>query len=333
MAVKKIIGLAVGAIALTSVAAKFAVTRRPSMPQSIDVYAPPATESVDGELRVTFFGVSTLAITDGETTIITDGFLSRPSLLDVVARRISSDSSLIDRELRRGGVDKAAAVFVAHSHYDHALDAPAVAWRTGALLVGSDSTLNIGRGYGLAEDRMRLADTENAMTFGKFNIECILSDHSPQPKFRGFITEPLHAPAPAREYRMAECYSFLISHTNSSGKTRRMLIHASAGFVPGCLEGRKADVAFLGLAPIGRQPAEYRDAYWRETVQTVEARRVFPIHWDDFTLPLDRPLVPLPYFADDFGKTWDFLMQRQAHEGVEVLIPEPFVTIDPFSDF
>jgi L-ascorbate metabolism protein UlaG (beta-lactamase superfamily) len=43
-----------------------------------------------------------------------------------------------------------------HTHFDHALDAAVVADRTGAVLVGGESTANIGRGHGLAEDRIRV---------------------------------------------------------------------------------------------------------------------------------------------------------------------------------
>ena len=40
-------------------------------------------------------------------------------------------------------------------------------------------------------------------------------------------------------------------------------IFGSAGFVPGRLRGRRADVVFLGTAGLGTREEEYRDAYWR----------------------------------------------------------------------
>ena len=324
------LGLAAGAGALAVAGGKFAISRRPSMPSGSQHYAPLAKPAEPGEVRVTFFGVSTLAITDGETTIITDGFFTRPGIRDVLLGSVSPNGALIDRYLRRGGIEKADAVFVAHSHYDHALDSPAVAWRTGALLVGSESTLNIGRGYGLPANQMQVADLDEPMRFGNFSIQCVLSDHSPNPKFKGIISAPIHAPAPARAYRMGQCYSFVIKHTGSDGQVRSMLVHASAGFLPGCLQDQQADVAFLGMAPIGRQPEQYREDYWRETVATVGSKRIYPVHHDDFTKSLERPLVPLPYWADDFDKTWSFLMKKQQADGVEVLLPEPFLQIDPF---
>ena len=331
-----ITGVAAAATAAaTAVTVKVALSRRPAMPDNPELYVKPVpsddADSHPNELRAMFFGVSTIALSDGETTILTDGFFSRPSAQQVLAGRVSPNHAAIDEALSKANINEAAAVLVAHSHYAHALDAPAVCWRTGATLVGSESTLNIGRGYGLGEDQMKLADLEEPMAFGRFRVQLILSDHSPHPKFQGFIEGPLRAPARAKEYRMAECYSFLITHTSATGRTRSVLIHASAGFKPDCLKGYRADVAFLGVGPLGKQSTEFRNDYWRETVETVKARRVIPIHWDDFTLPLSEPLEAMPYIADDFRVTLKFLQRRRSLDGIEFAIPEPFVKIDPFA--
>jgi hypothetical protein len=48
-------------------------------------------------------------------------------------------------------------------------------------------------------------------------------------------------------------------------------------------------VVFLGTGGLGSQTAEYREAYWRETVERTGARRVIPIHWDGLTSPIDGP--------------------------------------------
>lgn len=339
MSFKAAAAITAGATALTAAATagalKVVLSRRPPMPEDQALYASGVTASDDednpGELRAMFMGVSTIALTDGETTIITDGFFSRPSAQHVLVGHVAPNHAVIDECLRKAGISEAAAVLVAHSHYDHALDAPAVAWRTGAKLVGSESTLNIGRGYGLGDDQLQLVVPSEMMTFGRFRVEMILSEHSPHGKFQGLIETPLRAPARAKEYKMAECYSMLITHTSSSGRTRTVLVHASAGFKQGCLAGRRADVVFLGIGPLGKQSDQFRDDLWRETVQTIKARRVFPIHWDDFTLPLSEPLVPMPYVADDFNVTLAFLQKRRSTEGVEIAIPRPFVTIDPFA--
>lgn len=340
MSVKVKAALAAGVTAVTAAATagtiKILLSRRPAMPSDAAMYAP-AVPSSDaemnpGELRVTFMGVSTLTLTDGETTLIVDGFFSRPSAQHIVVGRISPNHAVIDECLRKGEISDADAILVAHSHYDHALDSAAVAWRTNATLVGSESTLNIGRGYGLRPEQMALINIDEPMKFGRFRVEAVLSEHSPHGKFQGLIEAPLTAPAKAKDYKMAECYSFLVSHTSPKGQVRTMLIHPSAGVIPNCLEGKRAEVAFLGVGTLGKQTDEFRTNYWHETIETVRARRVYPIHWDDFTLPLDVPLKPMAYLFDDFPVTLEFLDQRRTAEGVEVLIPEAFVRIDPFAE-
>lgn len=316
---------------IASSSAKLFVGRRPAMPSDPKWYAKAASFS-PGELRAMFFGVATVALTDGETTLMFDGFFSRPSAKEVLFGKIAPNHALIDAALSRADLDEISAVFVAHAHYDHAMDAPAVAWRTQAALVGSESALNIGRGFGLPPEQLVEVDLEQPMEFGRFRVTSVLSEHSPKPRFTGLIEGPLHVPTRARNYRVGECYSFVVTHTDESGHVKRLLMHASAGYAPDCLQGQRADVAFLGMAPIGKQPDEYRQQYWAQTVGMVGARRVYPTHWDDFMLPLDQPLVPLPYIGDDFATTLDFLARKRESEGIEVLIPEPFVQLDPFDD-
>jgi L-ascorbate metabolism protein UlaG (beta-lactamase superfamily) len=329
-----LLGFAAAGVALATAGTKFAVSRRPSMPSDTSRYAigcPPG-EDAGGELRAIFLGVSTIALTDGHTTIMTDGFFSRPPLWQVLGSRIRSNSARIDAALRIANITEVEAIFVAHSHYDHALDSPAVAWRTGATMVGSSSTMNIGRGWGLAADQMCMPDLEEPLRYGKFRVQVIASEHSPHPKFTGVISDPVIAPARAGAYKMAECYSFHITHTSESGKVRRLVIHPSAGFIPGMFTHYGADAVFLGVGPLGKQSEDFRNQYWRETVGELGAQRVYPIHWDDFTTPLGPPLVAMPYLADDFDVTLRMLEHHRAVDGIEFAIPEPFVRIDPFAD-
>lgn len=113
-----------------------------------------STSVPKGTLTARFMGVTTLLLDDGQTAIMTDGFFSRPGLVSVLFSRIEPDPARIADALSRIGRTPIAAVMVAHSHYDHALDSARVAQLTDALLLGSESTLNIGRGLGLPTSQM-----------------------------------------------------------------------------------------------------------------------------------------------------------------------------------
>jgi L-ascorbate metabolism protein UlaG (beta-lactamase superfamily) len=82
------------------------------------------------DVQTLFLGTSTVLITDGESSILVDGFLSRPSLRRLLTG-VRPDEAAIGAALRRAGIDRLDVVAVSHSHVDHALDAPIVADKTG----------------------------------------------------------------------------------------------------------------------------------------------------------------------------------------------------------
>ena len=277
-------------------------------------------------LKATFLGVSTIWITDGWTSILTDGFFSRPSLPKVLAGRLAPDRGRITAALERFGIERLDAVFVAHSHYDHALDSAVVAELTGARLIGSASTLNIALGQGFSKDRFDEAVTGNPFGIGAFRLTALPATHSSGDVAPGVIGAPLRQPARARAYRTGECYSLHVRHAG-----RELLIHASANTRPGALDGYQAETVYLGIGALGKQSEAFRDSYWDTLVRKTGARRVVPVHWDNFTVPLDKPLRPLPAFADRFGVTMKFLARRAEADGVALDLPVLGQAADPFS--
>jgi L-ascorbate metabolism protein UlaG (beta-lactamase superfamily) len=284
--------------------------------------AAPARSVGDHALRVTFMGVATLLFDDGDTAIMTDGFFSRPPAAVVTRGTISPDKERVTAALQRAGVKSLAAVIAVHSHFDHAMDSPMVASLTGAMLVGSESTANIGRGAGLAEDRIKVVANGDTVKFGRFNVTFVHSAHLPIGYAPGAITAPLRPPVKASDYQQGVAYTLLIEH---DGKT--ILVQGSAGFVPGELAGRKADVAYLGMGGLGSRDDAYREGYWRELVSVPGVRRVIPIHWDNFYKSAEEPLTP----AEGFDNSMAYVVGRAARDKVDVRLPVSWVAVDPFS--
>lgn len=280
-----------------------------------------------GAWGVTFLGVASLLIDDGETALMTDGFFSRPSLAKVALGRIAPDQARIDAALARAGVDRLAAVLPVHTHYDHAMDSAVVADRTGAVLVGGESTAYVGRGHGLPGDRIRVATPGEPMTFGAFTVTLVESHHCPPDRYPGEITAPVVPPVRTAAYRCGEAWSILLEHRSG----RSALLQGSAGYVEGSLAGRSADVAYLGVGQLGLQSEEYLRTYWAETVGTVGARTVVLTHWDDFFRPLDEPLRALPYLGDDLDVTMRVLDGLATASGVSVHLPTVWRREDPWA--
>ncbi|HKP53427.1 MAG TPA: MBL fold metallo-hydrolase [Chloroflexia bacterium] len=285
--------------------------------------------SSDAPITVRFAGVSTLVFNDGETAWMTDGFFTRPSWLRVGLTKIEPDRAAIEQGLKRLGVEKLAAVIPLHSHYDHAMDAPLTATQTGAMLIGSESTLNIGRGLGMSEDRMLKVTPDESISLGKWKLTFIKSRHAPPDDHSGppvdTIDKPLVPPAASSAWAVGDTWTLFVEHKSGA----RMLVIGSAGFEPSSLDGIRADTVFLGIALLHKQPEDYKRQWWDENVKSVGARRIIPIHWDDFGRSLEDPLVALPYVADNVGATMSEISDWSRRDGVELRMPPQFTPFAP----
>ncbi len=277
-----------------------------------------------GDLTVTFLGVATLLVDDGSSAFLTDGFFSRPGLLDVGLRRVAPNEQRIDECLARANITTVEAVLPVHTHFDHAMDSAVVARKTGAVLTGGTSAAMVG--HDLPADQVKVATPGEPMTFGAYEITMIESHHCPPDRFPGPIEAPVLPPVKAAAYRCGEAWSILARHTGGE----RVLIQGSAGYVEGSLAGQQADVAYLGVGQLGIQSDDYIRTYWHETVRAVGAKRVVLIHWDDFFRPLTQPLRALPFAGDDLDNTLRVLLPLAEADGVPISFPTVWKRENPF---
>ena len=299
---------------------------RPSLADHAGLFTVP--KAPPGQLSVTFLGVATLLVSDGDSAVLTDGFFSRPGLARTALRPLVPDEQRIDAALTRAGITRLDAVIPVHTHYDHALDSATVAERTGAPLVGGRSAATLGHAHGLPAGQVIVADPGRTLTFGDFDITLIGGAHCPPDRAPGEIAEGLTLPTRVRAYRCGEAWSVGLQH-QPTGKS--LLVVGSAGSVPGALAGRHADVAYLGVGQLGIQSEDYLVGYWNETVRRVGARRVVLIHWDDFFRPLDRPLRPLPRRFDDLDHSMRILSSLARQDRLPLHLPTLWQRADPWA--
>lgn len=301
---------------------------RPDLTAYADRFDTPAAE---GDFAVTFLGVASLLLDDGTTAVMTDGFFSRPGLPAVLLRPVAPNLPRIDSALARLGFGRSgrqlAAVAPVHTHFDHVMDSAVVADLTGAVLVGGESSANVGRGAGLDPDRIAVVTPGESRSYGAFTLTHLVSDHCPPDRFPGTIDEPVVPPVKTAAYRCGEAWSILVEH--ESGRTA--LVQGSAGFVEGALGERQADVAYLGIGQLGVMPEDYIRVYWAQTVEAVGARRVVLTHWDDFFRGLDAPLRALPYAGDDLDVTIRVLSSLAVEQGIALHLPTLWRREDPWS--
>lgn len=301
------VGMIVVAVALVGSAALWWLWRvRPSLDEI--AWPPyPAADGAADTVTATWLGVTTLLFDDGDTQILIDGFLSRPTLADIVFDRpVDSDAAQIDYVLEAYDMRRLAAIVPVHSHFDHAMDIGAIANRTSASILGSETTANIARGAGVPEDQIVVAENHGQYTFGRFTVTMIESAHAPflwggKVPFAGTIGQPLKTPAPVSAWRAGKSYSIVVAHP--LGTT---VVQGSAGFVAGALDGVHADVVMLGVGMLESMGRKYAAHYWQQVVTTTGAEEVIPIHFDDYTRPFGE-IVPFPRALNDFEKVAGWL--------------------------
>ena len=262
-------------------------------------YIEPSLDAV----TMTWLGVTTLLFDDGETQVLVDGFFSRPTLWDALTGRpVDNDAVTINYALDEYRMRRLAAIIPGHSHFDHAMDVGAIANRSKASILGSESTANIARGAGVPEDQIIVAERGAEYQFGQFRVTMVAVPHAPigwggSVPFAGRITEPLETPAPISAWRGGQSYAIVIAHPYGT-----TIVNGSAGFLGTALEGVQADVVMLGVSLLEGLGREYAEAYWQALVTTTGAKHVFALHFDDLTQPFGEIRL-YPSALDDFTET------------------------------
>lgn len=314
---------AVAVLAVTAAGGALLWRDRPTL-DSTGWPAPPEPAENNASVTATWLGVTTVLFDDGETQILIDGFFSRPSFWDAVfGRAIVNDAATINYALHEFGMRRLVAIIPVHSHFDHAMDIGAIAKRTSASVLGSESTANIARGAGVPDDQIVVAANGDLYQFGEFKVRLLPSRHAPigwggGAPLPGTIDEPLTLPQAIDAFRAGQSYSIVIEHTQGT-----TLIQGSAGIVEGALEPLSADVVMLGIGGLTSLGQEYAEIYWQETVTNTGARTVYPIHFDDFTRPFGT-VVPAPKFLSNLEKIahWFDLFRDRWDRETKIFLPE-----------
>lgn len=236
-------------------------------------------------LRIRWLGTAGHVIETAGATLLVDPFLSRPSIGRTAFRALRSTPDAWWHWLP----PKIDAVLLGHSHYDHLLDAPAIAKRMGAKIVGSESTARFARAEGVPEADVVVVPPEGAtIPIGDAEVRFIPSLHARlaagRVPFDGVVREVPRLPARVFAYRMGGAFGILVTSAGQS-----IYHNGSANLVDAELEGLHADVVLAGLA--GRRVT--RD-YLDRLTSLLSPSLVLPTHHDLFFRPLEEGVRLLP---------------------------------------
>jgi L-ascorbate metabolism protein UlaG (beta-lactamase superfamily) len=256
-------------------------------------------------LTLRWLGVAGFSISDGETVLLHDPYLSRPDLFATLFGRYRPDESVLEPWLDAGGpapeASSARTILIGHSHFDHLGDAPWLADRIGARIAGSGTTVAIASGFGLPAERIRQVDPGDRFDVGPFEILVVASGHAAVMLGRvplvGEVAEPPDWPLHALSFKLGDARGYLITHlpsglrlyTTSSAAVDRPALAA--------LRDRGVEVDVLLAAVTGRDPD-----YVPSLVGLLRPRIVVPHHFDDFFVALSDPSAGAPSDPEDLER-------------------------------
>jgi L-ascorbate metabolism protein UlaG (beta-lactamase superfamily) len=261
-----------------------------------------------GDVRIRWLGTAGFAIEYGQHVVLIDPYVTRASLRRCLLAPLRPDVGAIERH-----VPRADAVILGHTHFDHALDAPAIAQRTGARVFGSRSAAALCHASGVAADRIEVVERPVGgapieREVGPFTLRFVPSAHSAfvlgRVPFPGEISDCSDVPMHARGYRCGAVFGVEIK---VAGRT---LYHVgSAELVDANVAVRNVDLLLLCVAGW----TSSRDLPER-ACHRLRPSAILLSHWDDFLQPLHHPARVLP--AIQMGRFVERLTHASA--GVKV---------------
>jgi L-ascorbate metabolism protein UlaG (beta-lactamase superfamily) len=233
-------------------------------------------------LDVAWLGVSGYRLTYEGVSLFIDPYVSRVRLRALLLRRTTlPDPAMLDRYA--GAPGQVAGILVGHTHFDHAVDAPALAQRHRTKAYGSASLMHLMRLHGVGALGVEVVPHQ-AYELGPFVVRFVPSRHSKllfgrKVPMDGELTcEQLDGLAPTA-YKCGAVYGIRIDVAGIS------LYHqGSADLNDAELRGEPVDVFLAGVAGRGVTPR-----YWERILPKLDPRIVVPTHYDNFFSPLGEP--------------------------------------------
>lgn len=286
-----------------------------------------SAEAQQDSLRLKYLGAAGWEIQDGNLTVLIDPYISRlklgagPGVSPKDKRKTveRSDTYVSDTLLIDSIITKADFILAHHSHFDHLGDVPYIAKKTGAKVIGTETSCNILRAYGIPNEQLYPVKGGEDYQFENFSIKVIPTLHSAL-NDKHYIdsrtyTEIPVAPLKVSEFIEGGSLMFLVRFERHS-----VLTMGSMNFIERELLGQEPDILLAGVNRSQLGLYKYNE---RLLKVTNNPGIIIPTHWDNFRLPygfsqetgVEQKLLP---FKEDVGR----LSPKS-----KVLIPEHLKTI------
>ncbi|MFV1450039.1 MBL fold metallo-hydrolase [Maribacter sp. HS] len=244
------------------------------------------------ELNLKYLGVAGWEISNDSLTILVDPYISRLKLkgnprfyAEGDDRKIYSGDDVYESDTVAINkiITKADYILVHHSHTDHLADVPFIAKKTGAVVVGTETTATILKAYGIPEKQLITVKGGEDYQFDNFSIRVIPSIHSALGDKRYFDSkvysdpEELKIPLTVEEFIEGGSLMFLLRID-----AHKILTSGSMNFIEREVAGLKPDVLIPGINLSRLEIYKYTE---RLLELTGYPKTIIPAHWDNFRVP------------------------------------------------
>jgi L-ascorbate metabolism protein UlaG (beta-lactamase superfamily) len=293
----------------------------------------PKTNAKPNQVVLEYLGTAGWKISDGTTVILVDPYLSRingpapPGAGSAGARDPGDtrpvlgwdDVAKVDADTIDAHITRADYVFVTHTHYDHVLDVPYIALKRHSQIVGTESTENVLRAYGVPEEQLITVHGGEDYEFGQFSLKVIPSIHSPLDHKRYFSSEkaPAGMKAPLTLKQIHPEGGTLAYLIRMQG--HQILAFGGNNYIEREIEGLRPDVVLVGA---GASRREIHDYTRRLLTALGFPALVIPTHWDNFLVPYSASQQPA------LDALQSFLQEvRTASPKSKIIVPKYFEPI------
>ncbi|WP_328424021.1 MBL fold metallo-hydrolase [Micromonospora sp. NBC_00389] len=280
------------------------------------VAAPAPTSRRSGAVSFRWWGTAGWRIDIRDRTVLVDPFLSRIDTGLFTGAFKPATALTVRPDVIDPRVDRATTVLVTHTHWDHFMDVPYIAGRTGARVFGTLTAYHLGLAYGVPSTQLSPVKGGEVLDFGDHTVEVVGSLHSRNPSY-SLAFPGVRVSQPARPATIADL---------PEGDTLGYLLRVDGG--PSVYFTGASDVAernLTGLAPdvamVALQNATTTGDYLPRLLAGLDYPKVVvPVHWDNFETGLQNPPVVAP--ADRQRLDDMIAAVRRISPRSRVLVPE-----------
>jgi L-ascorbate metabolism protein UlaG (beta-lactamase superfamily) len=248
---------------------------------------PPHLSAADGGVSIRFLGVTGYEITDGTTVVLVDPTPTRPTPTELITGPLA-----VDEAHGKQVCPKADFIFVNHTHFDHALDVPAIALRTGARVLGSESTLNYARSRGVPEEKLQRVKAGDHLTLGTFTVDVRKARHAAVMGFDEPWSGTMAGATGPFWFWEITTDETLFLRLESNGTS--VWFHPTSTFASGEIGGPPAGTLIVGVTGEKQTPDKVQGL-----LAEAKPRLVFPTHFDNFYHPMQKGLGLMPFLDLD----------------------------------